>query len=252
VFGEVMAWLTTSQRKLRWVEKTPTHIFSIDQIVAAIPDARFVEIVRDPRDVLASKKTRRATVWTTKRYDETQRATKHLEKAYDPLWDALSWKTAARAGLDAHARYADRIVRVRYEDLVADPDPELRRICASLELPFESAIVDVPAGQPASEAALTQRMRGISADSVGRWHTTLEPAEVAMIELVASRELSALDYQRHARGVLSTASTMPLLVKSGAEFFTRLRRRQQMGGSEFLYLTLGNYLRRASRLLGRR
>jgi hypothetical protein len=249
VFGAVMVHLMQRAGKQRWLEKTPTHIFSIDTIIKAIPEARFVEIVRDPRDVLASKKTRRATVWTTKRYAEDLRGLKHLEKAYDPLWDGLSWKSAARAGLVAERRYPTRLVRVRYEDLVRDPDRELRRICGALELPFEPSMVDVPAGQPASEQALGARGRGISSDSVGRWRTTLTASEVAVIQAVTAGELRALGYEAEPMTVAAGALAVPLLAHSGAEFFIRLRRRQQLGGTKFLSLVLGNYARRAARLL---
>jgi hypothetical protein len=88
VFAEVFDYLTQQAAKTRWLEKTPTHIFHIDDISACVPNAQFVEIVRDPRDVLASKKTRRKTVWTS-RYQPEQRLKKHFEKAYDVVWDSL-------------------------------------------------------------------------------------------------------------------------------------------------------------------
>ncbi|GAH22672.1 unnamed protein product, partial [marine sediment metagenome] len=69
--------------KTRWLEKTPTHVFYIDDILLSVPDAKFVEIVRDPRAVLASKKRRRETVWP-ERYVPKQQKFKNLEKSYDP------------------------------------------------------------------------------------------------------------------------------------------------------------------------
>ncbi|MCZ7545720.1 MAG: sulfotransferase [Anaerolineae bacterium] len=87
VFRAVFDHMSRSAGCARWTEKTPTHIFHISEILEAIPDAYFVEIVRDPRDVLASKKTRRASIWTTERYTSTQRPMKALALAYDPFWD---------------------------------------------------------------------------------------------------------------------------------------------------------------------
>ncbi len=37
-----------------WIEKTPQHLLYLDEIAAAVPDARFVHVIRAGRDVLAS------------------------------------------------------------------------------------------------------------------------------------------------------------------------------------------------------
>lgn len=249
IFGVVMSYMAARAGKQRWLEKTPTHIFAVDTILKAIPNARFVEIVRDPRDVLSSKKTRRDTVWTTRRYSDTVRAFKHLEKAYDPLWDALSWKAAARAGLGGTQKHPERWVRVRYEDLVRDPDRELRRICDAIGMSFEPHMIDVPGGQPASDDALGRRARGIATDSIERWRTTLEPSELAVIQAVTASELRALGYAQAPTTASASVGAVPVLAHSAAEFFIRLRRRQQMGGARFMALVLGNYLRRARRMI---
>ena len=250
VFAAVMDRLAAREGKPRWLEKTPTHIFSISKIIEAVPCARFVEIVRDARDVLASKKTRRQTVWTTKRFAEDHRAWKHLEKAYDPLWDALSWKSAVRAGMAAAAAIPDRIVRVRYEDLVQAPQQELSRICRFLELPFEPAMLDVPKGQPADEGSLEQRGRGMTTDSVGRWRTAIPPDELALSQVVTDHELRALGYAHADTRFLAGLRAVPVAMTSGIELLQRLNRRRAMGGRQFLALTLGQYARRAARLLG--
>ena len=47
------------QGKKRWAEKTPNNIFCIEQIFKAMPDAKFIEVVRDGRDVVLSLVERR-------------------------------------------------------------------------------------------------------------------------------------------------------------------------------------------------
>src|SRR5690606_25266583 len=114
--------------------KTPNHIHYLDAILRTCPSAKIMEIVRDPRDVLASKKTRRETVWTTDRYRPEERERKHLEKAYDPLWDAISWRSAIQAGNRTYRTHPEQIQRIRYEDLVAQPKQVVRQICEFLEI----------------------------------------------------------------------------------------------------------------------
>ncbi len=57
-FFRVYDVLCVQHNKSHWIEKTPAHIFSADTILQEAPSAKFVEIVRDPRSVLASKQRR--------------------------------------------------------------------------------------------------------------------------------------------------------------------------------------------------
>jgi hypothetical protein len=253
VFAAVMDYLAARSGKPRWLEKTPTHIFSIDRIAEGIPEARFVEIVRDPRDVLSSKKTRRETVWTDKRYDENQRAWKHLEKSYDPLWDALSWKSAVNAGMAADTEYEGKYYRVRYEDLVADPEGEVRRLCGFCGLRFEPTMLDVPSGRPAAAPTTREhRGRGVATDSIARWRHVMSEPELALIQAINGREMRILHYEEVFVGWGPRMRAVPLVVRSVFEFFGRLSRRARMAGWPFLSLVMGNYMRRAMRLVSSR
>lgn len=43
-----------SQQRMHWVEKTPNHLLFLDEIADCIPDARFVHVLRNGMDVVAS------------------------------------------------------------------------------------------------------------------------------------------------------------------------------------------------------
>jgi hypothetical protein len=109
--------------KLRWGDKTPGHIFSIPRIEQRLPEARFIHLIRDGRDVALSWK---------------------------PLWFAPSdslddlahhwvhWVESGRK-LGQNARH---YLEVRYENLVRDPQRELARVCSFLELEFEQQMLE--------------------------------------------------------------------------------------------------------------
>lgn len=234
--------------KSYWLEKTPGHVYHIEEIAALLPDARFVEIVRDPRDVLSSKKTRRETVWTTDRYTAEERERKHLEKAYDPLWDTLSWKAALEAGQQAHHHLPSRILTVRYEDLVAHPAAETRRICAFLHLAFEPQMLDVPPGntavwQPGS------RSQGLHATSVGRWRGVCKPVEIALCQCVGRSAMIQHQYMPVAISVTERMKVPVLLIQSAVELATRLYRRWRAQDTRYLINVLRNYGGRLLRLM---
>jgi len=173
----------------RWVEKTPTHVFHLSLVFRHFPDARVVEVVRDPRDIAASKKTRTLTVGLD-RYDIDEIPFKRLEKDFDPVLDTLSWKSALVAGKLGTERYGDdRVRRVRYEDLVLDPAGTLPEVCSFLDLRFTESMLS-PSGRIAAD---TEAPRvGIHADSVGRWRSILTPAEAVVVTWLAQPAIAEL------------------------------------------------------------
>lgn len=133
---------------LRWAEKTPKNVLFAERALEYLgARARFVHIVRDGRDVVTSKHRR----------------------APDRYWVSPErWIHDVDAGraLDGHPR----VITVRYEDLVHDLEPVLRRLCTFLDMPFDERMLDYPesARVPRSEGWVP-RLRPITASSVGRW-----------------------------------------------------------------------------------
>ncbi len=156
----------------RWAEKTPKNVLFARRALDYLgPGARFIHIVRDGRDVVTSRHRR----------------------APDRYWvSPQRWirDVAAGRALETHPR----VVTVRYEDLVHDLEPELRRLCAFLDLPFDERMLGYPdtAQVPRSEGWVP-RLRPISESSVGRWRTA-EHADA--VEALLSDQ-SAVSLMRH-------------------------------------------------------
>lgn len=237
LFGLVSDALCAANGKARWLEKTPTHLFHIDTIIQAVPNARFVAIVRDPRDVLASKRSRQAEEWV-QQTNAARRDVKKIQAGFDPLWDALAWRSSVNAVQTAQAKYPGQVFSIRYEDLVTDQEATVRQICTFVDLPFSDKLLDV-----AWTNSTTQRQgsRGMSAASVGKWQQKLTPAMVALAQVVAKQEMQSLHYQL-VPIPWSARLSMPLLIgRSGYEFFERLGRRWRIGGFRFVRNVLQNY-----------
>jgi hypothetical protein len=103
--------------KAVWLEKTPDHLFYIDRIATHVPDARFIHLHRDGRQVAASlhHAAREYPQW---------RPYLDLSRCVD------RWATATRES--ARWRNGDRHLHVRYEDLIDHPDDTLAQIFAFL------------------------------------------------------------------------------------------------------------------------
>jgi Sulfotransferase family len=119
----------------RWVLKNPSHLFALDALLAAYPDALVVQTHREPAAVIGSMCSLAAQAtegWSTAFRNEVIGADQ-LE-----LWArGLSEFAAARARHDP-ARFVD----VDYADFTADPVGTVESVYAHFGLPYSGAAAD--------------------------------------------------------------------------------------------------------------
>lgn len=200
VLGTALVMYAERKGASRWGDKRPMHILQLPAIYALFPDAHFVNIVRDPRAVVASMKK---LGWLEEWYDGTV------------VGAVARWVRSVRAGRTALRRYrADQYLELRYEDLIAQPDVALKNICSFAHL--EDRISDMLSFQEkASE--IPDRMRSkyhpllgepITTDANFGWTDQLSPGEVALIERVAAREMRLYGYEPTMNGVAVPADLL--------------------------------------------
>lgn len=154
-----------TDRKERWVDGTPEYSFYILPLRLLFPEARFIHLVREVEDVVRSMMHFQNTGGPA--------LVENVREAY------REWLTAARACHVAERAYGREIVRrVRYADLIANPQTELEKLLAFLGEEFEPGCLDplrqrinsskVPndAATAASDmdAELVQEARALSAE----------------------------------------------------------------------------------------
>lgn len=247
IYREFCDLVAKANASTRWVEGTPSHVFFADVIGQAIPDARFVEIVRDARDVLASKKTMAKTAKENPKYDRRGRQIRDLAFSFDPVLDGTSWKAAIRAGQKGQRQLTGRWHRIRYEDLVTDPWPVVEDLCAFLELSADEDMLRV-SGRGGAEWSKHRDSEGIRQDSLGRWRKVLDPGEFAVAQLVVRKELSALGYEVADVGFRESLAAPLLFARSGLKVVDRIRRKLALGGPGYATNVLVNWRDRAARL----
>jgi omega-hydroxy-beta-dihydromenaquinone-9 sulfotransferase len=125
----------TLRQPKRIVLKSPPHTGRIKTLLEMFPDARFVHIVRDPYVIFPS------TVNLWKRlYKDEGFQTPRFKGLEDHVFDTLLRMYGAFER-DRDLIPAGRFCEVRYEDLVADPLGQMRRVYEELNLGgFEEAL----------------------------------------------------------------------------------------------------------------
>jgi hypothetical protein len=225
-----------------WLEKTPSHIFHFEDILRRLPEARFIEMVRDPRDILASKQVRKHSDWA-QQYGETAGSRLQSAKGYDPLRDSLAWKSAIKAGNQAAASHPDHILRVRYEDLAREPAREVDRLCAFLGLTMEPAMLDV--GWSNTTAKADDKRTGIDASAVNKWAKRLSPDVVATCQWVCGEEMSALGYTPVAVELRDNLQISRWVARSGVDLSQRVHGLWRERGATYVQTMVQNSLKRA-------
>jgi hypothetical protein len=188
------------QGKPRWGEKTPAYVRNMRKIERALPEARFIHVIRDGRDVALSR-------W--------KRTLGDGEKA--PAGQvAEGWQRRIRRAQKQGQRL-DHYLELRYEDLVTDTEPNLRKISEFLELEWDPVMLrfyeraadrmsemarDLPASEgkptrPGDERmqahAMTQKPPDPSA--MYRWKERMSPEDVAAFDAEAGELLAELGYE---------------------------------------------------------
>ncbi len=181
-----------------WGEKTPRHIFRVDDILTAFPDAKIIAMVRDPRAVVASYKkwqNRGGLPGSDDAEHEAKLAAEaeRTRRSYHPLLLALLWRGQANAATAAQRSHGAAKVRVqRYEDLVTRPEETTRSLTEWLGLDYSPEMLDVPMHN--SSFSTFEEGRGVSAEAVARWRGVLDGAEVAVVQRSCARLMDAYDY----------------------------------------------------------
>ncbi len=112
----------------RVVLKSPTHTARIRTLLEIFPDARFVHIVRNPLQSIPST----VRTWT-RVCDAISLQVRREPVTVDRILDVFE-VMYHRFDSDCGLIPPDRIVEIRYEDLVANPLPQLQGIYSSLGL----------------------------------------------------------------------------------------------------------------------
>jgi protein-tyrosine sulfotransferase len=178
--------------KQRWAEKTPRNIGRVGAIFRSFPEARFVHVLRDGRDVACSLRThpRHAVV----------------DGKLVPL---DTWKPIAGCArrwvrdIEASRRWwgDPRFRTVRYEDLVLDPRPALEGLMAFLGEDWDEAMLahasaDSPFRDATRFAQNPEALGVLSTASLSRWQRDLDERDKRIFKRIAGPLLVELGYAR--------------------------------------------------------
>ncbi|MBX3014596.1 MAG: sulfotransferase [Caldilineaceae bacterium] len=169
-FGATLDQLTLNQQKRVWLEKTPGHLYYIAQWERVIQDAKFIHLLRNGADTIASLYA--------------------VANCYPNAWGnhadldqcIRTWQHCY--ALSQHYQAQPNHLLVHYEALVTEPEQSLQTICQFIGLPFEPRMIHerlqtaqhlITASEPWKQATALHNANG------QKFYSVFTPAEQAYV-----------------------------------------------------------------------
>lgn len=171
--------------KQRWGDKSPVNVTVLDELFRYFPNARFVHVVRDGRDVVCSLRV----------HMESLKRQRGVTGQTNP-WDACVTKWLAWAGNGFSWRADPRCYQLRYEDFLLEPELCLRELFDWLGEPWESDVMRQ--ARNANVKSHPGVSREIDRSSVNRWRSDLPREARELFRGKASELLVKLGYATDA------------------------------------------------------
>jgi hypothetical protein len=205
-----------SQGKRLVGDKVPGYVTEVPTLHGLWPQARFVHVIRDGRDVCLS-----VLDWQR----GGREVTRYSAWPDDPVSvTALWWERRVRLGReDGGALGPDLYFELRYERLVADPAGQSKSLCDFLGVRYDDHMLRFHEGRERDDPGLSAKKawRPVTA-GLRDWRTEMAGDALERFEAAAGELLGELGYARSVRGPRPAASERAALVR---ESFVRDSRR---------------------------
>lgn len=172
------------------IDKNPDYTFYVEPLMRLFPDAKFVVMLRDYRSVVSSYKLHQG---------------KRIESC---VLNAFLWNKFNRETARLHTTYPNKVMLLRYEDLVQDTEKWVRQTCQFLNIGFDKAMLtphqnletQAQAIQNTEVTARDKKKIGeltkpINTSHLGAWKTRLTDQEIIEIETLCAQTGSLFGYE---------------------------------------------------------
>lgn len=177
----VFGLFASAAGKPMYGDKTPVYVLNLPVLADLFPEAKFVHIVRDGRDVALSLR----------------------DVGFGPdsvAQGALWWRRRVQVGRASGERLGPgRYMEIRYEDLVEDPERLLRAVCGFLEVAFDHAMLEYASHAPTvlkpGSFRLHPHLLEPPKQRLRDWRVQMDEDDLATFEAVAGDLLTELGYE---------------------------------------------------------
>ncbi len=243
LFLSFLRYETTKNKKSIPCDQTPRNVFYIDEILRLYPEAKIINMIRDPRDVLLSQKRK----WKRRFLGGTDMPIKEMLRDwgnYHPITISRIWNAAViTAGRFTNS---ERVLSIYFEKLLAAPEETVRQICDFVGRTYTEALLQVPQVGSSVDTDNAKKL-GIKPERANSWQRAgykggLSSAEIHLCQLINTDVMKTHHYSSvpvRPHPVKLAIALLSFPIKLGLAFCFNLDRmkniretlRRRLGGS---------------------
>lgn len=177
--------------KSRWAEKTPHNVLFMMPLAQIFPDAKFLHVVRDGRDVACSLVTMNWVGPDGNKVDYIR----NIANAAG-YWRHVYLNVQQQA---AQPLLRGRVMEIRYEQLVTETEKTMRSVLQFVDEPWDESVLAHQRRrqtqyEPREESSTAQVRNPVHGKAVGRWQNNMTEADRLAFKQQAGDLLSQLGY----------------------------------------------------------
>jgi len=168
--------------KTRWACKSTFMIEHVQEILNYYPDAKFIYMVRDGRDVAVSSKS-------------------SIFNHFNIYYIAKRWKKEQETGLQWMEKLSSKqILLLKYEDLITEPESMIQNVCTFLNERYDEKMLQYHnSSEAAKSGSLSISWKNTSKPVIRnnkeKFNISLSNKEIEIFEAIACLQMSKLGYQ---------------------------------------------------------
>lgn len=155
-------------------DKSPDAIERLPELLSLFPTSKLIVVVRDARPNVASLVKRQ--------YLDLRVAAQRWK----------DWNAAGTAAADWLG--PERILSVRYEDLLREPEATLQTVCTFLGITYEDSMLDL-AGASATQSENAYVKKTLDVSAIDKWKISMHQEDLIRIERICGDWLRHLGYE---------------------------------------------------------
>jgi len=160
-------------------EKTPGHVFSVDKIIEIYPNARIIQMIRNPRDTTISRLNKK-----------NEKSKSIFDKLLNALFVNIEWNLSTKLARRYQKLLEEKYLVISFEELLQNPREKIERICNFLDINFEESMLNVST----INSSFSNESNGFDRSTINRWRKNMPLWLEIIINFVNGREMKIMEY----------------------------------------------------------
>ncbi len=192
IYKEFLIYETKKNGKQISCEQTPRNVFYIREILNLFPEAKFINMIRCPGDVLLSQKNKRKLHFLGAKQIPLRESFRSWVN-YHPITISKLWNASIKAS--ELFKKDKNFILVRFEELIEKPVDKVCEICKRIGIQFEMNMLNIPQVGSSLEPDHPDK-RGINKERTGSWQKGgLNSAEIYLMQKITWRQIEMYGYE---------------------------------------------------------